>query len=166
MPANFKFPVDDILFLPPGHLKGTIILEDTKEFCMYHCDTLNFYAVTISLHPSESEFLKKHDKDKFLYFIYKLKSLGYVGVCIGEYTKKGEPHIHGIMLVKDVVSHEPIRSRKGIIKYYVDTKLFSSNVIKPINASRAVDGWLKYMTKNFMSPNVLEWLDGYVDGKT
>lgn len=120
----------------------------------------DYYAVTLTLKASEKKILRERGCDCFDYLAFKLKSLGYSGVVIGEYTKKKVEHVHGILKIsKDIL--KPVLSKDGNFKFYIDERLDASNVIKVFKDNYNYQKWCEYMQKCLPSLEVIDWMEKY-----
>lgn len=145
----------------PGQDDGAIHLNHYLTYIGGFWDIKQFYAVTVSLHPTEHKLLTEKGLCPFKYLRFKLESLGYKGCIVSEYTKKKVPHVHGILTIPSFDLLMKITTKSGKFKYFMDTRMEVSNVIKPLTTKQSINGWSDYMLKCIPSLNVIEWMEKY-----
>lgn len=114
---------------------------------------VKLYALTLTISPAEYKALIKQKYKELEIFQAKLKVLGIGGSFVREYTKKGVPHLHGIIkfpVVEDIIQED--------ISQYIRNKWGYMICLKNIPDITDLSGWIEYMTKDMFSKYYFETL--------
>lgn len=138
-PAKVFNSEDHFQYHVVNELRG---LRQTHEGC--------YVFITLTIRPSEIMLCDKRNVVHSEYLVGKLIDFPFKGVFVLEYTKKGEPHLHGIVAVRNPISKEELQSLKE--------DWFAQVNIRAINQEESFRKYTEYMTKTFINPNVLKWI--------
>lgn len=124
----------------------------------------NLYAITITISPNDRAKVISEGGNVISYFKYILSTLKYNdSIFICEYTKKKCEHLHGFVYLprvfaKNNLKHSTMKIKGKYQHIYTDSNIPYQHVIKQIITKLQGTCWRKYMTKNCIHKNVLEYL--------
>jgi len=124
----------------------------------------NLYAITLTITPNDKAKIVECGGNVIAYFKYILSTLKYNdSIFICEYTKKKCEHLHGFvylprLYVKENLTHKQLRIKGKFQHTFTDRYIPYQHVIKQIITKLQGTCWRKYMAKNCIHKNVLEYL--------
>lgn len=158
--------LDDIIIINPSvsELEVRKTLLEAYGFLSEQDSFDPFWALTYSLKPSEWNWLKKTGRtlDETLGYLHSLLKIDkFKGVFVVEYTKKGVPHLHGIVLdiCKEHLEQKYHKKGKKFDVYYINNTINRSHVLKPIRNKKAYNGWVDYMIKDYTPLSILQYFN-------
>lgn len=150
------------IILPLG--SNEILLNDWIQYLDYifGVTSIPLLAVTFTLIPAEWAELKKHSAEEQSDYLFKKISKYYSNfIFVTELTKKGVPHLHGIVLntplKEDIFTQYKKWKNKKTELHYEDTRYSNQNYIKKIYTKRQLSAWINYMRKSMQPVEILEY---------
>jgi len=137
------------VFLPSEHQISDVdlALRNLKNTYAMH----DYLFITLTMTPAEIRECTNNNKRLVDYLKVKLKSFGFIGVFVVEQTRKGFPHLHGIVPITSLLPPSSLQQLKKEWIAHLNVKLISNY--------KSYIRYSTYMQKEFISPSILEWIN-------
>lgn len=125
---------------------------------------VNLYAITLTITPNDKKKIEKEGGNVIDYFKYILHYWGYNdSIFICEYTKKNIEHLHGFVYLPHAYYKANMTKSTAVIRnkrqpVFIDKNIPYQHILKGIYSKLQGTCWRKYMAKNCIHKNVLEYL--------